>query len=171
MSLINHDNKCFHYATNIALNCHNIKNNPERLTNFKPFIDQHNWKEINFPANKTHWKKFESSNKSIALNILYVPYNTERKRHGYKSKHNLTHENHEIVLITTDGKKCHYLTVKKISALLCKMTSTHNDELLCWNCPHSYSTKNKVENHKRVFKNHDYWYIENNKEIFKYIER
>ena len=51
------------------------------------------------------------------------------------------------------------------------MTSKHNDEIFCLNYLHSHSTKNKVENHKSVFENHDYWYIENNKEIFKYIER
>ena len=27
-------------------------------------------------------------NKTIALNILYVPDNTEKTRHAYKSKHN-----------------------------------------------------------------------------------
>ena len=48
------------------------KKNPERLTKIKPSIDQHNWKERNFPSHKKDWKKFESSNKLIALNILNV---------------------------------------------------------------------------------------------------
>ena len=34
------------------------------------------------------WEKFESSNKTITLNILYVPYNTEKIKHPYISKHN-----------------------------------------------------------------------------------
>ena len=37
--------------------------------------------------------KFESNNKSIALNILYMPYNTKGIRHAYKSKYNLNCEN------------------------------------------------------------------------------
>ena len=53
----------------------NIK--PERISNIKPFIDQYKWKEIDFPSHIKDWKKFESNNKSIALNISYVPHNTE----------------------------------------------------------------------------------------------
>ena len=54
-------------------------NHPQRITNLKPFINQYNWKGINFPSHKEDWKKFESNNKSIALNILFVSYNTEKK--------------------------------------------------------------------------------------------
>ena len=32
----------------------------------------------------------KNNNKTIALNILYVPHNTEEIRHAYKSKHNLS---------------------------------------------------------------------------------
>ena len=63
-----------------ALNYLNIKSHPERISNLKPFIDQYNWKGINFPSHKEDWKKFESNNKSTALNILLVPYNTEKIR-------------------------------------------------------------------------------------------
>ena len=37
--------------------------------------------EYDFLSNKKEWKKFELNNKSIALNILYVPRNTEQIRH------------------------------------------------------------------------------------------
>ena len=57
-------------------------------------------------------EKVGSNNKSITLNILYVPYNTKEIRHGYKSKYNLNRENQVILLMITDGKKCHYLAVK-----------------------------------------------------------
>ena len=58
--------------------------------------------------------------KTIALNILYVPHNTEEIRHAYKSKHNLKRENQVIPLMITDGEKWDYLAVKKLSALLKK---------------------------------------------------
>ena len=63
---------------------------------------------------KKDWKKFELNNKSIALNILYVPYKTKEIRHAYKSKYNLEHENQVILLMITDGEKWHYLAVKKL---------------------------------------------------------
>ena len=77
-------------------------------------MDQYNWKEINFLSHKEDWKKFESNNKSIALNILFVLYNTEKIRLAYKSKHNFKRQNQIILLMITDGKKWHYLAVKKI---------------------------------------------------------
>ena len=40
------DNRCFQYAVTVALNYQKIKNNPERISRIKPFIDQYNWKEI-----------------------------------------------------------------------------------------------------------------------------
>ena len=69
-----------------------MKKDPQRITKIKLFIGQYNWKEIDFPSNKKDWKKFELNNESIALNILYVPHNTEEIRHAYKSKYDEKHE-------------------------------------------------------------------------------
>ena len=100
----NNDDKCFQYAATVALNHEQIKQDPQRIPKINPFIDQYNWKEINFPSHKKYWKKFESNNKTVALNILYVPYNTEETRHAYKSKYNLNRENQVILLMITDCK-------------------------------------------------------------------
>ena len=94
-----------------------MKNNPERISKTKPFIDPCNWKEIDFPSHRKDWKKFESNNKSIALNILYVPHNTEEIRHAYKSKYNLNCGNQVILLMITDSEKLRYLAVKSFFAL------------------------------------------------------
>ena len=64
---------------------------------------------------KSHWNDWNASvknNKTIALNILHVPYNAEEIRHGYKSKDNLNRENRVILLMITDYKKWYYLAVK-----------------------------------------------------------
>ena len=44
----NNDYKCFQYAVTLALNLDNIDNHPERISKIKPFIDQYNWKDIDF---------------------------------------------------------------------------------------------------------------------------
>ena len=59
-----------------------FKENPQRISKIKPFIDQCNWKEIGFPSHRKDRKKVESNNKSIALNILYVPHNTKEIIHA-----------------------------------------------------------------------------------------
>ena len=116
------DNKCFQYALTVALNHEKIKDHPERMSKIKPFIDQYNWNEIDFPSTGKDWKKFESNNKSVALNSLYAPHNTEKISHAYKSKYNLTRENQVILLMITDGEKWHYLAVKSLFALFRAIT-------------------------------------------------
>ena len=71
----------------------------------KSFIDQYKQKEIYFPLHKKDQKKFHLNNKSIALNILYVPQNTKEIRNAYNSKCIFKRENPVILLMITDGGK------------------------------------------------------------------
>ena len=55
------------------------------MSNLQSFIDQYDSKEIDCPSHPANdFKKFELNNKSIDLNILFVPYNTEKVRLAYK---------------------------------------------------------------------------------------
>ena len=156
----NNDHKCFQYALTLALNLNNIDNHLERISKIRPFIDQHNWKDIDFPAMSKDWKKFELNNSEITLNILYVPRNTKKINIAYKSKHNLTREKQVILLMISNGEKWHYLTVKNLSGLLKRITSNHKEDFYCLNCFHAYSTNNKLEAHKKICENHDYCHVE-----------
>ena len=69
----NNDYKCFQYAVTLALNLEKINKNSQRISKIKPFIEEYNWKDIDFPSTSKDWKKFEL-NDEVALNILYVPY-------------------------------------------------------------------------------------------------
>ena len=69
-------NNCFQYAITSALNYQNINHQPGRISKLRPFINNYNWKDIEFPSHSKDWRKFEQNKKTIALNILYIPYNT-----------------------------------------------------------------------------------------------
>ena len=159
----NNDDKCFQYVfkmfSTLALNLDNIDNHPERISKIKPFIDQYNWKDINFPSTSKDWKKFELNNE-IALNILYVPHNTRKIQVAYKSKQNLTCDKQVILLMITNGEKWHYITIKNLPGLLRGITSTHKEDFYCLNCFRSYRTRNKLEVHKNICENHNYCNIE-----------
>ena len=107
----NNDGKCFQYAVTVALNHEQVK------------------KEIEFPSHKKDWKKLELNNKSVALNVLYVPDNIEKVGHVYMSKHNQNHESQAILLMITDGKKWHYLAVKELSASFRVLTQKNNRDV------------------------------------------
>ena len=89
----NEDNECLKYAITVALNHEKIKKDPQRISKIKPFIDNYNWKDIEFPSYSKDWKKFEQNNKTIALNILFVPYNTKQIRPAHISKYNYKRDN------------------------------------------------------------------------------
>ena len=73
------DDKCFQYAVTLALNLDKIKKDLQRVSKIKPFIEKYNWEDIDFPSTSKDWKKFEC-NDEVALNILYVPYNTKKNK-------------------------------------------------------------------------------------------
>ena len=72
-----------------------------------------NWDYIDFPAFISDYKIFEKNNEDVALNILYVPYDTEQIRPEYISKYNFDRKNHVTLLQITDGKGTwHFLALK-----------------------------------------------------------
>ena len=115
------------------------------------------------------WKKFEQNNKTITLNILFVPHNTKTIRLAYKSKYNRKPENQVALLMITDGKKQHYLALKSVrttngynrpveglSRLLREITSNHIGNFYCLVCLHSFRTDNVLKKHERLCDKHDH---------------
>ena len=171
----NKDNKCFQYSITVALNHQNIESHPERISNIKPFIDQYNWKGIEFPAGIRDWKKFEfeQNNKTIALNILFVPHNEKTINLAYKSKYNRKRENQVVLLMITNGEQWHYIALKSVrtddginrpirssSRLFRGITANHNGDFYCLNCLHSFRTDNALKRHERFCDNNDYCHVE-----------
>ena len=65
----NGDDKCFQYAATVELNSEEIELYPERVSNIKLFINKYNWEGY---SSKIDWKKIESNNPTIGLNIAYI---------------------------------------------------------------------------------------------------
>ena len=145
----NNDDKCFQYAVTLTLNLDNIDNHPERISKIKPFINQYNWKDIDFPPANKDWRKRELNN-----DILYIPHNTKKIQLAYRSKNNLTCDKQVILLMITVGEKWHYLVVKNLPGLLKGITSTHKKDFYCLNCFHFYRTQSKLESHKKICESH-----------------
>ena len=136
-----------------------LKKDPQRISKIKPFIEQYNWKDLDFLSASKDWKKFELNNE-ITLNILYVPHNTKKIHVAYRSKHNVTREKQVILLMISNGENWHYLVVKSLPGLLKGITSNHKEGFYCLHCLHTYRTKNKLEAHKKIYENHDYCHVE-----------
>ena len=66
------NDKCFQYAVMVELNRAEIEPHSERVSNIKPFINDYNWKEINYPSKIDDWKTFEKNNTTIAPSIFDI---------------------------------------------------------------------------------------------------
>ena len=69
-----------------------------------------------------------------------------------------------------NGEKWHYLAVKKLSALLRKILSKHHSDFYCLNCLYSFRTKSKLETHKRVCENKNFYDVFMSSEDTKVLE-
>ena len=145
----------FQNALNDALDYQKNKRDPQKTLKIEPYISKQNWEGIEFPSDAKDSEKFEQNNKTIALNILFVPYNTKTIRVAYKSEYNHKCKNQVILLMITDGNKWHYIAVSKLSALLKGKSSNHIGDFYCLNCFNSYSTENALKEHEQICNKHD----------------
>ena len=109
-------------------------------------------------------KKFEKNNNEIALNILFIPYNTKKINLANKSKYNRKRENQVVLLMTTNDKekdevnKWHYIALENIRTadrfnhpirslfrLFRGITSNHSGDFYCLGCFHSFRTDNAIK--------------------------
>ena len=60
--------------------------------------------------------KIWKNNKTIALNVLYIPCNTKAISVAYRTEYNNKYKKQVILLMISNGKKQHYLAVNKLSA-------------------------------------------------------
>ena len=78
----------------------------------------------------------------------------------YIPKYNPKRDNQvNLLMITNNKNNWHYVTVKNISGLLRGIASDHNGDFYYLNCFHSYTTKEKLEKHERIRRDHDFCYV------------
>ena len=81
-------------------------------------------------------------------------------RPAYKSKYNHKRKNQVNLLMNSDGKKWHYLTVRSLSALFRGISLNYNRDFYYLNCCHLYRTLNRLKEDEKLCINHDYCHVE-----------
>ena len=62
---------------------------------------------VSFSAGSKEWRKFEQTNDTSALNILYTEKNANKINVVYKSKYNIKRKKEVILLMIGDATKYH----------------------------------------------------------------
>ena len=73
--------------------------------------------DIDLSSHQRDWEKFEQENNSIALNVLFVSYNSEEIKLAYRSNYN-NRKNQVIFVMINDGvNNFYYFAIKDLSGL------------------------------------------------------
>ena len=116
----------------------------------------------------------KENNEDIALNILYVLYDTEEIRPEYISKYNFSRKNQVTLLkITNDKGTWHFLALKSestedaymnstkdFSQLIRNKSSKSHENYYCFGCFHSFRCRSTLEKHTLLCKEHYYCKID-----------
>ena len=105
------DNKCFQWSIIAGLNYNIIKEKElKKLLKFKRV-------DIDFSSHQRYWENFEQENNSIAINVLFVPHNSEEIKLAYKSSYNKRKNQVILLMINDEANNCYYFAVKNLSEL------------------------------------------------------
>ena len=83
-------------------------------------LKKKNWKKIlkfkrvdtDFSSHQREWEEFEQNDISIALNILFVPHNSEEIKLAYKSNYKKRKSQVILLMIRNEANNCYYFAVK-----------------------------------------------------------
>ncbi|GET52572.1 hypothetical protein RIR_jg8933.t2 [Rhizophagus irregularis DAOM 181602=DAOM 197198] len=139
----NDDDKCFQWAILAAL--HPVEKNAERISKYKEYVNELNFKGIKFPvqADEVILRRFERQNPTIALCIcewrdhrLCPIYVTDRDdAEGRKII--------DLVLIS-NGEKQHYCWIKNMSRLVNKRTKDGHATFVCRWCISHFTHQQEI---------------------------
>ena len=73
--------------------------------------------DTDFSSYQRDWEEFEQNNTSIALNILFVSYNSEEINLAYKSNYSKRKKQVISLIINDEADNFYYFAVKSLSEL------------------------------------------------------
>ena len=100
------DNKCFQQSIISGLNYNKIEiKELKKILKFKKV-------DTDFSSHQRDWEEFEQNNTSVALNILFVSYNSEAIKPAYKSNYNKRKNQLTLLMINDEVNNCYHFAVK-----------------------------------------------------------
>ena len=103
------DNKYFQWSIISGLNYNNIDEKYVKKIKKLGMFD------IDLSSNQRDWEKFEQENTLLALNVLFVSYNSEEKKLAYKPNYNKRKNQVILLMINDEANNCYYFAVKNLS--------------------------------------------------------
>jgi hypothetical protein len=145
VNIQNDDDHCFEWCVLAGL--HPISSHPERISHYKKYRNELDFKGINFPVSSSEMtiRKFERQNSNILI-AIYTWKNNGLTAIRIPPKES----NKQLIrlLLISDGEKQHYCLIKDICPLINRRSKDSHKQYICdWCLSHVTSDKNKHEIH------------------------
>ena len=145
----NKDEECFKWAVIEALHHKKIKHHPDRISLLRPYENQYNWKELEFPVSIKKIDKFEKNNPGKAVNVLFSNkknqniYTARRSGCNVKCKKQVN----QLIMIV-DGENRLYTAIKSMSRLLKSLNATYKGAYhFCMNFLNGFRKESAKDKH------------------------
>ena len=140
----NDDDKSFKYSVLSALHYNDINNNPERVTKYKPYLDELNFDGIKFPVTIRSIDKFEKQNPQ-SINVFVIKDNGKIDLLINSKKDS---QNAIDLLLLTEGRNRHYCWIKNLSALLSRQINVNSrKKYFCKECFKHFGSQEILDRH------------------------
>ena len=73
--------------------------------------------DTDFSSHQRYWENFEKENNSIAINTLFISYNSEEVKLAYKSIFNKRKNQVILLMIDDEANNYYYFAIKHLSEL------------------------------------------------------
>ena len=143
LNIQNQDNKCILWS--ILAHLHPIarKNNPQRVTKYRPYENELNMAGVTYPTPLADITKIENNN-NISINV--IGYDSTDGFYPLRVTRNIK-ERHINLLLIKEGDKSHYCLIRHFSRLMSKRTDHNGAQYYCYNCLHGFSTQDRLDKH------------------------
>ena len=71
--------------------------------------------DTDFFLHQRDWEEFEQSDTLIALNVLFVSYNSEEIKLAYKSNYHKRKNQVILLMVNDEANNCYYFAVRNLS--------------------------------------------------------
>jgi hypothetical protein len=145
----NEDDKCLMYCVLYHINQQSIKKDAQRVSKYKPYLNQFDFSSIKFPASLHDVKKMETII-DYGINVFYYDNTTI---YPVLNTHRRDDKIINLLMIK-DGLKEHYVYIKKLDILISKNRFDEDGKHVskvaypCPNCLHSFSSKSLLTKHR-----------------------
>jgi len=138
----NEDNKCFMWT--VLMSVHTPKNYPERISNYKEYVNKFSWEGVEFPATKKSIDAFEEANPNFGINVFTWDGETINLWKKTKNRGKIIN-----LLYISDDEKSHYAYIKKLNKLLgSQINKRVSAKHICVNCMSSFRSNESLKKHQ-----------------------